>query len=107
LALFGQVPDQDLGQKRFSRHQKSGKLRAKPWCREHVDYDGLVILAVDKSELPDTVWAVDQPHWFLEYRYNWERDLKSYREEAPQGYFELGDEVTPIYGPAVIARRFC
>jgi hypothetical protein len=43
-----------------------------------------VILPIDKSELPDKVWAVD--------RYNWKRDLKSYREEAPQGYLELGDE---------------
>jgi hypothetical protein len=67
---------------------------AKAWCREHVDYDDVVILPVDKSELPDKVWAVDQPDRALEYRYNWKRDLKSYREEAPKGYFELGDELT-------------
>jgi hypothetical protein len=51
-----------------------------------------VILPINKSELPDKVWAVDQPDRALEYRYNWKRDLKSYREEAPKGYFELGDE---------------
>jgi hypothetical protein len=39
-----------------------------------------VILPIDKSELPDKVWAVDQPDLSLEYRYNWRRDLKSYRE---------------------------
>jgi hypothetical protein len=65
---------------------------AKAWCRGRVDYDDIVILPVDKSELPDKVWAVDQPDRSLEYRYNWKRDLKSYREEAPKGYFELGDE---------------
>jgi hypothetical protein len=46
--------------------------------------DDVVVLPVDRSELPDTVWAMDQPDRSLEYRYNWKRDLESYREEAPK-----------------------
>jgi hypothetical protein len=62
---------------------------AKSWCRGYVDYDDVTILPIDKSELPDNVWAVDQPDRPLEYRHNWKRDLKSYREEVPMRYLKL------------------
>jgi hypothetical protein len=77
----------------FKTPEKVVSYVAKSWCREHVDYDDVVILPVDKSELPDEMWAKDEPARSLEYRYNWKRDLKSYREEALKRYFELGREL--------------
>jgi hypothetical protein len=64
---------------------------AKAWCRGHVDYDDVVILPIDKSELPDKVWAVDQPDRPVEYRYNRKADLKSI-VEADDSDFEMGAE---------------
>jgi hypothetical protein len=45
----------------FMTSEKVVSYVAKAWCRGHVDYDDVVILPLDKSELPDKVWAVDQP----------------------------------------------
>jgi hypothetical protein len=43
----------------FKVPEKVVSYVAKSWCR--VDYDDVVIFPLDKSELPDTVWVVDQP----------------------------------------------
>jgi hypothetical protein len=45
----------------FKTPEKYVSYVAKAWCRVHVDYDDVVVLPVDKSELHDTVWAMDQP----------------------------------------------
>jgi hypothetical protein len=73
----------------FKTPEKVVSYVAKSWCREHVDYDGVVILPIDESELPDKVCAVDQPNRSPKYRHNWKRDLKSHREEAPKRYLKL------------------
>jgi hypothetical protein len=51
----------------FKRPEKVVIYVAKVCCRGRVDYDDVVILPIDKSELPDKVWAVDQPDRTLEY----------------------------------------
>ena len=58
----------------FKTPEKVVNYVAKSWCRGRVDYDDVVVLPVDKSELPDNVWAVDQPDRSLEYRYNGKPD---------------------------------
>jgi hypothetical protein len=61
----------------FKIPEKVVSYVAKSWCREHVDFDDVVILPIDKSELPDKVGALDQPDRSLEYRYNCKAELKS------------------------------
>ena len=45
----------------FETPEKVVSYIAKSWCREHVDYDDVVILPIDRNELSDRVWAMDQP----------------------------------------------